>query len=161
MEKYSINIIYSEEDEGYVATIPEFPGLSAYGETPEEAIEEAQIVLKGFIEVFKEDGCKIPAPHTFESYSGQTRLRLPKNLHAKLSKQAEREGVSLNTYMVQLLSENHIKHQIEKKLNRIEKLTCVSTIFQSGKQLKSNKSKNYMVRTTDWDQEKTSNFFMH
>jgi predicted RNase H-like HicB family nuclease len=92
MEKYSFNIIYSEEDEGYVATIPEFPGLSAYGETPEEAIEEAQIVLKGFIEVYKEDGCKIPAPHTFESYSGQTRLRLPKNLHAKLSKQAEREG---------------------------------------------------------------------
>lgn len=161
MKKYSINIIYSEEDEGYIATVPEFPGLSAYGETPEEAIEEAQMALKGFIEVFKEDGCKIPAPQTFESYSGQTRLRLPKNLHAKLSKQAEREGVSLNTYMVQLLSENHIKYQIEKRLNKIEQLTCVSTIFQGGKQLRSNKSKNYVVRTADWDHEKTSTLFMH
>ncbi len=161
MEKYSVNIVYSEEDEGYIATIPEFPGLSAYGETPEETIKEAQIALKGFIKVFKEDGCKIPIPQTLETYSGQTRLRLPKSLHAKLSKQAEREGVSLNTYMVQLLSENHIKYQIEKRLNKIEQLTCISTVFQEGRQLKSNKSKNFIVRTADWDHKKTSNLFMH
>jgi len=122
MEKYSINIIWSDEDEGYIATIPEFPGLSAFGDTPEEAIEEANIALAGFIEVFKEDGCKIPEPQTLNTFSGQTRLRLPKSLHSKLSQQANREGVSFNTYMVQLLSENHVKNQIERKLNRIENL---------------------------------------
>ncbi len=155
MKKYSVNIVYSEEDEGYIATIPEFPGLSAYGETPEEAIEEAQIALKGFIEVFKEDGCRLPTPQTLESYSGQTRLRLPKSLHAKLSKQAEREGVSLNTYMVQLLSENHIKYQIEKRLNKMEQLICTSPVSQGGRQLNN---RNFIIRTDDWEHEKTANF---
>ncbi len=37
------------------------------------------------------------------SFSGQTRLRLPKSLHATLSFLAEKEGVSLNTYLVHLL----------------------------------------------------------
>jgi predicted RNase H-like HicB family nuclease len=97
MDKYSINIMWSIEDEGYIATIPEFPGLSAFGESQEEAIEEAKIALAGFIEIYNEDKCKIPEPQTMECYSGQTRLRLPKNLHAKLSQQAKREGVSLNT----------------------------------------------------------------
>ncbi|MFW5735185.1 MAG: toxin-antitoxin system HicB family antitoxin [Oceanidesulfovibrio sp.] len=37
-------------------------------------------------------------------YSGQIRLRMPKTLHASLSRLAETEGVSLNTYLVHLLS---------------------------------------------------------
>ena len=53
MDKYSINIMWTDEDEGYIATIPEFPGLSAFGESPEEAIGEAKIALAGFIEVYK------------------------------------------------------------------------------------------------------------
>ncbi|MCK5543170.1 MAG: type II toxin-antitoxin system HicB family antitoxin [Desulfobacterales bacterium] len=158
MDKYSINIIYSKEDGGYIATIPEFSGLSAYGETPEEAIEEAQVALKGFMDVYKEDGCKIPDPHTLETYSGQTRLRLPKSLHAKLSRQAEREEISLNTYMVQLLSENHIKHQIDKKLSKIERLTCIRHFPQTGESLSN---PNYQLRT-DWNHEKNnSNINMH
>ena len=128
MDKYSINIVWSDEDESYIATIPEFPGLSAFGDTPEEAIEEAKIALAGFIEVFEEDGCKIPVPQTLSTFSGQTRLRLPKTLHAKLTQQANREGVSLNTYMVQLLSENHVKNQIQKQLNRIEEQTLVNKV---------------------------------
>lgn len=153
MEKYSINIIYSEEDDGYIATIPEFSGLSAYGETPEEAIEEAQIALKGFMDVYKEDGCTVPDPHTLETYSGQTRLRLPKNLHAKLSRQAEREEISLNTYMIQLLSENHIKNQIDNKLSKIEQLVCMQHFSQIGGSMSS--GQNYLKRT-DWDHEKNT-----
>lgn len=130
MEKYSINIIWSDEDEGYIATIPEFPGLSAFGDTPEEAIEEANIALAGFIETFKEDGCKIPEPQTLTTFSGQTRLRLPKSLHAKLSRQAKREDVSLNTYLVQLLSEGHVKNQIGQQLNGIKQLVLLNSANQ-------------------------------
>ncbi len=127
MDKYSINIMWSEEDEGYIATIPEFPGLSAFGENPEEAIEEAKLALEGFIEVYHEDGCKVPKPQTMETFSGQTRLRLPKNLHAKLSRQAKREDVSLNTYLVQLLTEGHVKNQIGQQLTGLKTLVLLNS----------------------------------
>lgn len=40
---YKINVIYSHEDEGYIATVPELPGCSAFGETREEALEEIEV----------------------------------------------------------------------------------------------------------------------
>lgn len=39
-------IAYSEEDRGYIVTFPDFPGISAYGETKEDALKEAKVVLK-------------------------------------------------------------------------------------------------------------------
>lgn len=35
-----INIFYSEEDQGYIADIPDLKYCCAYGETPEEALQE-------------------------------------------------------------------------------------------------------------------------
>lgn len=121
MFKYSISLVWSDEDDCYIATIPEFPGLSAFGDTPEEAAEEAKIAAEGFIEVYKEDGCKLPEPEKFSSYSGQIRVRMPKSLHAKLSQEAKKEEVSLNQYMVHLLSERNIQNSIDRKLDIIKK----------------------------------------
>ncbi|CAN2042165.1 antitoxin HicB [Candidatus Magnetomoraceae bacterium gMMP-15] len=67
MFNYSINIRWSEEDEGYIATISEFPGLSAFGETPEKAAKEAIIASELFILDMIEDGEEIPKPK--KSYS--------------------------------------------------------------------------------------------
>lgn len=120
MFQYSINLAWSDEDEGYIATIPEFPGLSAFGENPEEAVEEAKIAAKGFIEVFKEDACELPEPDKLKTHSGQTRLRMPKSLHAALSDEAKAEGVSLNTHIVNLLSERRIIRKLERKIETIE-----------------------------------------
>ncbi|EFI34239.1 HicB family protein [Desulfonatronospira thiodismutans ASO3-1] len=41
-----------------------------------------------------------------KEYSGQFRLRLPRDLHARLAEEASRQGVSLNGYVVYLLSSN-------------------------------------------------------
>lgn len=60
--KYSMLIRWSDEDECFIATIPEFPGLSAFGDTRSEAAKEAEIVLEGFIEIYKEDGIELPEP---------------------------------------------------------------------------------------------------
>jgi predicted RNase H-like HicB family nuclease len=62
MFKYSILLDWSNEDNCYLATIKEFPGLSAFGDTPEQAAHEAQIAAEAMIEVMKEDGEEIPAP---------------------------------------------------------------------------------------------------
>jgi len=120
MNKYSINVQWSNEDDCYVATVPEFPALVALGDTQEEALAEAKAALQGFIEIYQEDGLPLPYPKLVHDYSGQTRIRMPKDLHGALSREAERQGISLNNYMVHLLSERNISVRVEDRLANME-----------------------------------------
>lgn len=99
MTKYPFNIVWSEEDGEYMATCPAFPGLSAFGETEEEALSEAKVALGLFIESFNERGIPLPDPHIAHAYSGQFRVRLPKSLHAQAAQMAEADGTSLNQFI--------------------------------------------------------------
>jgi len=63
MHKYVIELFYSEEDNGYIAIIPELPGCSAFGETDEKALEEIKIAMELWLETAKKEGIKIPRPH--------------------------------------------------------------------------------------------------
>lgn len=67
MYKYSFHLVWSEKDNSYLATIPEFPGLSAFGNTPEEAIKEAKIACELFIEDMLQDGEEVPKPITINT----------------------------------------------------------------------------------------------
>lgn len=60
--KYAIHIFWSDEDDAFVAVCEEFPGLSAFGETREEALREAQIALDAMIEVYRSRGLRLPEP---------------------------------------------------------------------------------------------------
>ena len=62
MSKYAIEIIYSEEDEGYIAIVPELPGCSAFGATEEEALEEVKVATELWLETAKKEGREIPQP---------------------------------------------------------------------------------------------------
>ena len=62
MHKYGFKVFWSEEDEGYITLCPDFPGLSAFGNTPEEALSEGQIVLQLFIETCEGHGDILPEP---------------------------------------------------------------------------------------------------
>ncbi len=118
--KYSINIFWNEEDGCYVATTPDFPYLSAFGDTQEEAVADAQQVIQMAIESLERDGIPLPEPKfvKIQKYSGQVRLRMPKSLHNELALSAELEGVSLNTHMVCLLSKNSIATSIQKDIQK-------------------------------------------
>ena len=63
MKDYHINVFYSEEDEGYIADIPDLKHCSAFGETPEEALREALKAKKAWLEAARANGKAIPAPH--------------------------------------------------------------------------------------------------
>jgi predicted RNase H-like HicB family nuclease len=104
MFKYSVSLKWSDKDEGYIAFVPELPGLSAFGNTPKEAIAELEIAGEAYLESLREAGENIPAPEKYMPYSGQIRLRMPKTLHAKLAQSALEENVSLNTYLISLLA---------------------------------------------------------
>lgn len=101
---YSFRVIWSEEDQSFVATCPEFEGVSAFGDTAEDALREAQVALRLTIETYVQSRWDIPAPASLQSYSGQFRLRVPRSLHARLAEAAADDGVSLNTYAVNLLA---------------------------------------------------------
>jgi antitoxin HicB len=90
---------------GYAVEIEDLPGCYSQGETTEEAMEMIEEARKVWLEVAYEDGQDIPLPRSYESYSGKFNVRIPKSLHSKLDKQAKKEGVSLNQYVVYALSQ--------------------------------------------------------
>jgi len=100
VNKYSFNIIWSAEDEEYVATCPAFPGLSALGETEAEALAEAKVALGLFIKTCQEGGIPLPEPEIAQEYSGQFRVRLPKSLHREAAQLAALDGISLNQLVI-------------------------------------------------------------
>jgi predicted RNase H-like HicB family nuclease len=99
MNKYGFSIAWSEEDQGYIATCPEFPGLSAFGHTIEQALGEAKAALGLFIKTYKEDGISLPEPQTVQEYSGQFRVRISKEHHRQAVQAAAKEGISLNQFV--------------------------------------------------------------
>ncbi|MEX2099881.1 MAG: type II toxin-antitoxin system HicB family antitoxin [Acidimicrobiia bacterium] len=62
MKDYHINIFYSEEDEAYIADIPDLRHCSAFGDSPEEALREVLIAKEGWLHVALEEGIPIPEP---------------------------------------------------------------------------------------------------
>ena len=68
MLNYSFDIFWSEEDAAYIAICPEFPRLSAFGGTPEQALAEMKVVLKLAIEAYEEEGWPLPKPKVYMSH---------------------------------------------------------------------------------------------
>jgi len=62
MKDYHINIFYSEEDEGYIADIPDLEYCSAFGKTPIEALQELEFAKSAWLESAKNNGATIPVP---------------------------------------------------------------------------------------------------
>lgn len=62
MKDYHINIFYSEEDEGYIADIPDLKYCSAFGSTPEEALRQVQLAKAAWIEAARAEGKPVPPP---------------------------------------------------------------------------------------------------
>jgi len=62
MKDYHINIFYSEEDEGYIADIPDLQACSAFGNTPEEALKQVEIAKTAWLAAARAKKKPIPKP---------------------------------------------------------------------------------------------------
>lgn len=62
MKDYHINVFYSDEDECYIADIPDLKFCSAFGSTPEEAVREVEIAKTAWLEAARATGKPIPEP---------------------------------------------------------------------------------------------------
>lgn len=100
LQKHYARRLVPEEGGGYVASILEFPGLVADGDTVEEALENLERAAKSWLEVALANGQDVRDPVDFNGYSGKVALRLPRSIHSQASQMAEQEGVSLNQFLV-------------------------------------------------------------
>ena len=62
MPKYEIIIYWSQEDEAFIAEVPELTGCAADGLTYQEALSNVEIVIQEWLETAKELGRPIPHP---------------------------------------------------------------------------------------------------
>jgi predicted RNase H-like HicB family nuclease len=62
MTKYEIILYWSDEDEAFVAEVPELAGCAADGATRQEALANTEIVIAEWLETARELGRPIPEP---------------------------------------------------------------------------------------------------
>jgi predicted RNase H-like HicB family nuclease len=62
MYKYELIVFWSDEDERFVVEVPELPGCMADGETYDQAVQNAQIIISEWIETAKSLERTIPQP---------------------------------------------------------------------------------------------------
>lgn len=62
MHKYEIILYWSNEDEVFVAEVPELPGCMAHGDTTESALANAHQAIQLWIDTAREFGDPIPEP---------------------------------------------------------------------------------------------------
>lgn len=95
-DRYTYRVTWSEEDGEFVGLCAEFPSLSWLADGPERALRGIRRLVRETVSDLKKDHEPIPEPLATRSYSGKFIVRVPPELHRKLTIQAAEAGVSLN-----------------------------------------------------------------
>lgn len=98
-------VLKAAEEGGFTAEVLEFPGCFAEGETWEEASTNLLETALTWIEECLEKGEAVPGPQQESEYGGKIALRLSKSQHAKAVAHADKDGVSLNQFLVAAVAE--------------------------------------------------------
>lgn len=103
---YHLLLVRDGEDKGkpWTAYAEELPGCTSHGRTPDEALNGIQAAMAKWIGLALEEEREIPEPKSATSHSGRLLLRMPRTLHADLTRASEREGVSLNQFITDVLA---------------------------------------------------------
>jgi len=60
--RYEVIIYWSTEDGAFIAEVPELPGCAADGATYQDALANAEVIIREWIETAKDEGRPIPEP---------------------------------------------------------------------------------------------------
>ncbi len=115
---------------GYEACIPQLGRYAfvATGKTVEEALKNLENRKRKLFEKYLDEGIEIPEPKLGkpQTYSGKFALRMPAELHKELAEGAKASRMSLNSYLIYLLTKYHGREiylrQFERILKRVENL---------------------------------------
>lgn len=64
MDRYEIDIYWSDEDACFVAVIPDLEGCAAHGTSPEEALSEVSVARELWLDGARRAGRRIPEPRS-------------------------------------------------------------------------------------------------
>jgi predicted RNase H-like HicB family nuclease len=62
MTRYEVIIYWSDEDQSFLAEVPELPGCMSDGQTYQEAVQNVEVIISEWIETARELGRPIPEP---------------------------------------------------------------------------------------------------
>jgi predicted HicB family RNase H-like nuclease len=100
---YSVTV-FLDDDGDYLAHFVEMPNISAFGESPEQALHELETAWEGVKESCRKHGEPIPVAPSRKEYSGRFNVRVDRRLHRALVIEAAKAGVSLNAIVSQKLA---------------------------------------------------------
>lgn len=114
----AIKKIVRDGETVFKATVAELPNLATYEDTAEEAYSSIVEDISALHEMATKHGHAFPEPlqERHIEATGRVTLRLPRTLHQRLTEQSIEEDVSLNTYIISLLSEAGTANAISSKL---------------------------------------------
>jgi antitoxin HicB len=101
-EGYQIVVRWSEDDGCYLAYAPALSGCITHGSTPEKAIGNCKEAVELWLRDARFHGDFIPKPA--RGFSGKMTLRIPASLHRRIAEEAEREGISINQWVMYKLA---------------------------------------------------------
>jgi predicted RNase H-like HicB family nuclease len=103
---YHLVLVRDAEDKArpWTASVEELPGCTSHGKTSDEALDGIEAAMAKWISVALEEGRDVPEPRSAATHSGRLLLRMPKTLHAELTRVSEQEGVSLNQFITDVLA---------------------------------------------------------
>ncbi|HYB91524.1 MAG TPA: type II toxin-antitoxin system HicB family antitoxin [Candidatus Binataceae bacterium] len=118
--QYRMTLDFDKESDAWVIRYPELPGCTSHGDTPARAIAEGEAAKALWLETAMDEGQTIPEPRGEATYSGKFLLRLPKVLHEEAVECAQREGTTLNTYLVHVISEGVARSGMKNFIEQLE-----------------------------------------
>ena len=83
--KYEIHLFWSDDDDCYIANVPDLEYCSAHGNTYEEALKEIQVAMGLWIDVQRERGYPIPEPKTWTNVPTEEELAFAKRVESWLN----------------------------------------------------------------------------
>ena len=93
---YTYRVTWSEDDSEFVGLCAELPSLSWLATTPEAAIKGIRKIATKVVQDLKKTKEPIPEPVAQYNFSGKLLVRIPSELHRKLTLEAKESGISLN-----------------------------------------------------------------
>ena len=101
---YAYRVVWSAEDQEFVATCAEFPSLSWLAPAQVEALQGLESLINDVLDDLEAEGAELPQPLAERPYSGKLNLRLGPHLHRQVAIEAAEAGLSINSYLVRKVS---------------------------------------------------------
>ncbi len=102
---FTVNVFLDDDGE-WLAHFVELPNISAFADSPDEAVTELKAAWELTKESYRDTGQDIPVAPANKNYSGQFNVRLDKRVHRALAVEAAQAGISLNALVAQKLAKD-------------------------------------------------------